>query len=107
MNKLHSIQEILKVYNTGDQPILVQCNDLNDYVCKHSKGQRSCKSLFAEYFAYHCLDTFEVKLPSCAFIQVKERHISPTTDCQPRFFRNRLFRYQVVKSCCGMVRIFF
>ena len=87
MNNLHSIQEIKKVYDTGDKPVLVECNDLNNYVCKHGKGQRSCKSLFAEYFAYHCLEAFKVKLSPCAFIQVNGNHVLPTSECQPRYFK--------------------
>lgn len=101
MNKLHSIKEIIQVYDTGDKPVLVQCNDLNDYVCKHSKGHPSCRSLFAEYLAYHFLEMLGVKLPPFAIIEVKEEHIIPSTVCQPRFFKEidcfgtRLLNYAV------------
>lgn len=87
MKKLHSIKQISKVYDTGDKPVLVQCNDLNEYVCKHGKGNNICYNLFTEYIAYRFLAILDVKLAPCAFIQVKENHILPSGACQPLFFK--------------------
>jgi hypothetical protein len=89
LKKLKSISPISRVYETGDKPVLVQCEDLNDYVCKHNQGQSPCKKLIAEYLAYCFLDKLDVKLPPMSFIEVKEEHIDkPTGDCQPQFFKN-------------------
>jgi hypothetical protein len=87
LKSLYSIKKVIKVYDTGDRPVLVQCDDLNDYVCKHGKGHKSCKNLFAEHLAYHCLQAFEIKLPTCALVEIKEHHILPTSECQPLFFK--------------------
>lgn len=88
MKKLHSIQEIEKVYDTGDKPVLVQCSDLEYYVCKHNKGRKPCYSLFAEYLSYHLLKTLNIQLPVLAFIEIKAEHIRPTPICQPIFYKN-------------------
>lgn len=88
MNKLKSISNISIVYDTGDKPVLVECEDLNDYVCKHNQGQSPCKKLFAEYLAYCLLDEMKVKLPPFSFIEIKEEHVDkPSGECQPRFFK--------------------
>ena len=88
LNKLKSISPIGRVYDTGDKPVLVQCEDLNDYVCKHNQGQTPCKKLFAEFLAYNLLSIMGVKLPAFSFIEVKVEHInSPSGVCQPQFFK--------------------
>lgn len=88
MNKLKSISPISRVYDTGEKPVLVKCEDMNDYVCKHNQGQSPCKKLFAEYLAYCFLDRLEVKLPPMSFLEVKEEHVDkPSGECQPRFFK--------------------
>lgn len=88
MNKLKTISPIHRIYDTGDKPVLVECEDLNDYVCKHNQGLVPCKKLFAEYLAYRLFDQLEVKLPPYNFIQVKEEHVhSPSGVCQPHFFK--------------------
>ena len=89
MKKLKSISPISQIYDTGDKPVLVECEDLNDYVCKHNQGQSPCKKLFAEYLAYHLLDLLEVKLPPSNLIEVKLEHVTkPSGNCQPRFFKD-------------------
>jgi hypothetical protein len=89
LNKLKSISNISVVYDTGDKPVLVECEDLNDYVCKHNQGQSPCKKLFAEYLAYRLLDKMKVKLPPFSFIEIKEEHVDkPSGVCQPRFFKD-------------------
>ena len=50
MTVIQSVQVIQKVYDTGDNPVLVECNDLNSYVCKHNRGQKVATKLFAEIF---------------------------------------------------------
>lgn len=87
VKRLYSIKKVIKVYETGDRPVLVQCDDLNDYVCKHGKGHKLCKNLFAEHLAYHCLQAFEIKLPTCALVEIKEHHILRTSECQPFFLK--------------------
>lgn len=84
---LHSIQHITKVYDTGDNPVLVECNDLKDYVCKHNAGQSVAKKLFAELLCHGLLDGLGVKVAPKALVAVKEEHITPSSICQPSYFK--------------------
>lgn len=85
---LHSIQPILKIYETGDNPVLVECNDLNSYVCKHNRGQLPAKKLFAEWMSHALLAGMGITLAPKQLVQLKEEHIEPSGNCQPAFFRN-------------------
>lgn len=73
MKTLHSIEAIHKVYNTtGSSPVLVTCNDLNEWVCKYD---RSSISLFNEYVAASFLQLWGLKVPEFAFVTVHPDHI--------------------------------
>lgn len=85
---LHSIQPIQKVYDTGDNPVLVECNDINLYVCKHNRGQTPAKKLFAEWMSHALLDGLGATVAPKALVQIKEEHIEPSGICQPAFFKN-------------------
>jgi len=85
---LHSIQNIQKVYDTGDKPVLVECNDLNSYVCKHNNGQTPAKKLFVEWMSHALLKGMGVVVASKAIVQVKEEHITASGVCQPLFFKD-------------------
>lgn len=85
---LYSIQTIKTVYQTGDLPVLVECNDLNDYVCKHSRGQRSAYKLFAEWICHCLLEDLGVAVAPKTLVQIKDEHVLGTVDCQMAFFRN-------------------
>lgn len=83
---LHSITLIEKVYDTGQKPVLVQCNDLNYRVCKHNMGHQVCETLFAEWMVYHLLKALKINLPVMDLVWVNPEHVPPTQECQPRFF---------------------
>lgn len=57
---LQSIKTMNKIYETGDKPVLVECSDLNDYVCKHNRGQSVSYKLFAEWIVHSFLAHLEV-----------------------------------------------
>lgn len=84
---LTSNQYIKKVYGTGDNPVLVECNDLKDYVCKHNRGQRTATKLFAEWIAHALLQELKVAVPTKELVIVKEEHIQVSGNCQPAFFK--------------------
>lgn len=86
---LHSIQKIKKVYNTGDKPVLVECNDLNNYVCKHNGGQSKAYKLFAEWICHCLLEELSVALPTKEIIQIKDEHVLGDSACQLIFFKDK------------------
>lgn len=96
---LYSIQQIQKVYDTGDKPVLVVCNDLKSYVCKHNNGQTPAKKLFAEWMSHSLLKEIGIAVAQKAIVELKEEHILPSANCQPAFFKNTpLFATQHLKE---------
>lgn len=85
---LHSIQTIKHVYTTGDLPVLVECVDLNDYVCKHNRGQIVSYKLFAEWMCHALLADLGVVVPKKELVKIKDEHVLGTSECQIAFFKN-------------------
>lgn len=84
---LQTIQPILHIYETGDNPVLVECNDLNSYVCKHNRGQTPAKKLFAEWMSHALLEGMGVVVAPKELVHVRAEHVEPSRICQPVFFR--------------------
>lgn len=73
MKSLQTIEQIHKIFETrGSSPILVTCNDFNDWVCKYD---RYPNYLFNELIASEFAKIWGIKVPETAFIKVKEEHI--------------------------------
>lgn len=87
---IRSIQTIHQVIDTGDKPVLVTCNDLNDYVCKHNRTGRVAVKLFSELLCNNLLKALGVKTPPFEFVSVLEEHTLIQADCQPAFLRTEL-----------------
>lgn len=83
-----SIQKIKRIYETGQWPVLVECDDLNEYVCKHNRGQSPCYTLFAEWFAHEMLLQLGTRTAQRAFVKIKEEHVEASGTCQPIFFKD-------------------
>ncbi|WP_313375788.1 HipA family kinase [Chishuiella sp.] len=76
MKILQTIEEVHRIFDTqGSTPLLVTCNDLNDWVCKYD---RFPKYLFNELIAAEFAKIFEIKIPETALIKVKSEHINLT-----------------------------
>lgn len=103
MHYLYSIQEISKVYETGDVPVLVLCDNMEEYVCKHARGNKPCEGLFAEYLAYNILKALELPLPEAAFVAVKQEHIEATIKSQLRIQIQPVFFKEVI--CFATLKI--
>ena len=85
----YTIQSIHKVFDTGDKPVLVFCDDLEFYVCKHNQGNTNANKLFCELISLELLQALNISVPAYDFIQVKEEHIIAQSNCQPAFFKNK------------------
>jgi len=73
MKRLQTIEEIHKRFNgTGSEPLLVTCNDLQDWVCKYS---RFPNYLVKEYIGSVFARIWGIKTPEISFIEVQEDHI--------------------------------
>ena len=73
MKILHTIEEVHKIFNTtGSSPLLVSCNDFNDWVCKYDKFP---KYLFNELVTSEFARLWNINTPETALIKVKNEHI--------------------------------
>ncbi len=73
MQIFQTIEKSKRIFDTGNSPILVLCNDLNEWVCKYDP---SSKSLFNEVLASKFAEIWEIQTPPICLIKVKEEHIS-------------------------------
>ncbi|WP_147243788.1 HipA family kinase [Pedobacter miscanthi] len=73
MKQLQTIQEVHKMFNTtGSNPLLVTCNDLNDWVCKYDKFPNY---LFNELVASEFGKLWGINIPETSLIKVKREHV--------------------------------
>ncbi len=96
---LSVITEPAKVFDTGNKPLLVTCNDLNDYVCKHNYP--SSTSPFNEYIASSFLEFWKIPTPDFAFISPGNEYLNRfaiENDMQPRWFSKTCFASYYMKD---------
>lgn len=55
----YSVQPINNVFDTGDKPVLVLCDDTTFYVCKHNGHSNTAKRLFCELLSNELLDALK------------------------------------------------
>lgn len=100
MELLHTIQEVHKMFDTsGSSPLLVTCNDFNDWVCKYDQhGQY----LFNEVLAAEFAKFWEIRVPESAFIKVKDDHVpyAKYPRLSPKLFMKECFRLPLLKEYC-------
>ena len=66
MKVLYTIEEVHRIFNTaGSSPLLVTCDDFNDWVCKYD---RFPKYLFNELIASEFAKIWNINTPETALI---------------------------------------
>lgn len=76
---LKSIKTLDRVYDTGQHPILIMCNNFDDYVCKYPSSSEGITSLTCEYIGYMLLKEWGLLIIESAFIKLNQAHIPPST----------------------------
>ncbi|MBK9557855.1 MAG: hypothetical protein IPO47_18950, partial [Bacteroidetes bacterium] len=79
MNTFTSIESIepQDVYQTGNTPMRVHCNNFEDYVCKYNPNYSSADLLAREYLAASFLNIWELSPPVFDLIFIKREHLTP------------------------------
>lgn len=98
MKVLSTIEEVHKIFKTaGSSPLLVTCDDFNDWVCKYD---RFPKYLFNELFASEFAKLWNINTPETAFIKVKTEHIpfDKYPQLQPAYFEKQCFGSLYLKN---------
>lgn len=72
--QLESIKNIEKQYQTGEEPVMVLCSDLNPYICKYKRSGSPSYKLACELIGSFFARTWGVRTPENAFVRIKENH---------------------------------
>lgn len=75
MKQLYSIKVIEKTYNTGEEPVLVACNDHNSYICKYTRYSGSANKLLCELMGAVFAKAWSLNTPEIAVVKVKQEHV--------------------------------
>jgi hypothetical protein len=80
-----------RMFTTGDNPILVTCEDMSDWVCKH--GRMSPSVLFNEVIGSTFAELWDLKTPKISFVNVLTEHLPYDflNTVQPAFFNKPCF----------------
>ncbi|TDG37454.1 hypothetical protein EZJ43_04890 [Pedobacter changchengzhani] len=98
MKQLQTIQQVHKMFDTaGSSPLLVTCNDLNDWVCKYDKHPNY---LFNELVAAEFGKLWGINIPETSLITVNKQHIpfEKYKTLQPNFFDKQCFGSSHLKN---------
>lgn len=75
MKQVHSIKKIEKTYNTGEEPVLVACDDHNSYICKYSRYSGSANKLVCELMGSVFAKCWMLNTPEIAIVKVEQGHV--------------------------------
>jgi hypothetical protein len=79
MLKAISIEEIKHAKDTGRKPVVVSCDDFNDYLCKYSETNGSTH-LMTEWISIHAAQCAGLNIPPFGLIDVSPEHYPNRAD---------------------------
>lgn len=74
MKFLQSIKQIEKRFNTGEEPVLVACNDHNSYICKYPRYSGSANKMVCELLGSEFARSWKIDTPEIAMVNVLPIH---------------------------------
>ncbi len=75
MRQIISVKNIEKIYHTGEEPVLVACNDHNSYICKYTRYSGSANKLVSELMGALFAKLWNINTPDIALVKVQREHI--------------------------------
>lgn len=77
---LYSIQEISRLYMTGDQPVLVLCSDTQQYICKYMRPNATIAyKLACEYIGSIFAESWKIDTPPVSLVKITSMHWTSVT----------------------------
>lgn len=70
----NSIKSIKKHFNTGEEPVLVKCSDLNEYICKYMRSSATPYKLVCEIIGAVLASEWGLRIPKFALIKIRPEH---------------------------------
>lgn len=71
---VHSIKEVERQYATGEEPLLVLCSDLQEYVCKYARNSGAAYKLASEFVGSQLASAWGLNTPQTAFVTLQPTH---------------------------------
>lgn len=59
----HSIKAVRRQYDTGEEPVLVKCSDLNEYICKYMRSSAMPFKLICEMIGVVSASELGLRIP--------------------------------------------
>ena len=74
ISNVHSIKTVERQYATGEEPLLVLCSDMNEYVCKYARTSGAAFKLVSELIGSLMARAWGLNTPSTAFVHIRPQH---------------------------------
>ena len=71
---LHSLKSVERQYQTGEEPVLVMCSDLNAYICKYMRSSAASYKLVSEFLGGQMARVWRINAPEMALVKIKAEH---------------------------------
>ena len=71
---VHSIKAVEKHYPTGEEPLLVLCSDMNEYVCKYARMNGAAYKMASELIGACLAEEWHLNTPPIAFVKISANH---------------------------------
>ena len=71
---IYSVKRIEQQFNTGEQPVLVMCSDVNTYVCKYMRSTATAYKLVCELIGAQMAKAWQLNTPDIALVKIKPAH---------------------------------
>ena len=92
-----TIHQAEKIYETGARPLLVTCDDVNDWVCKHDNPNKLVNEIIGSKFA----EIWGIYTPEICLIEIPDEHVpqQPGRYLQIANFRKLCFGSRFLQNC--------
>jgi hypothetical protein len=71
---LYSAKRIEQQFNTGEEPVLVMCSDVNTYLCKYMRSSATAYKLVCELVGSLMAKAWQLNTPDIALVKIKPSH---------------------------------
>lgn len=74
ISTIESVKVIEQQFNTGEEPVLVTCSDMNTYICKYMRSSAAAYKLACELIGAQMAMSWQLDTPEVAFVKIKPSH---------------------------------
>ena len=74
ISSVHSIKSVERQYATGEEPVLVLCSDMYEYICKYARTSGTAYKLASELIGSLLAQSWGLNTPPTSFIEIRPGH---------------------------------